>query len=278
MNSSNKKIRAVIADDEPLARDALRVLLKKDSRVEIVAECRNGEEAIAAVRRHSPDLIFLDVQMPGTDGFQVVEQIGVEKMPVTIFVTAFDKYALRAFTAHALDYLLKPFDHERFETALERAIEQIQRQNFVRTGEKLFALLEDLRGDSTEKIVEENPNRASGENEGEFLERFVIKSQGRIYFVKAGEVEWIEAMGDYASLRVGDKSHLLHRTMKDLQRKLDPKKFVRIHRSIILNIEFIKDVQPLFKGEYIITLTSGKQLKSSRGFHQQLQVLFDETR
>lgn len=272
------KIRAVIVDDEPLARDALRVMLKGDREIEIVAECGDGREAVAAVREFAPDIIFLDVQMPDLDGFAVVERIGIENMPVTIFVTAFDRYALRAFAAHALDYLLKPFDHERFDDAIARAKQSVRQRKFGEASDNLFALIKEIK-DSSQK----SPSETAGEESGasgnkELPERLAIKASGSIYFLKTETIDWIEATGDYARLYADGKAHLMRETMTRLHARLDPKKFLRIHRSIIVNIESIKDVQPLFNGAYIVTLTSGKRLKSSRGYRSELQSLLDEAR
>lgn len=262
-------IRALIVDDESLARDAVRVLLADDADVTIVAECRNGKEAVRAIREQAPDLIFLDVQMPDLDGFQVIERVGAGQMPVTVFITAYDEYALRAFAAHALDYLLKPFDHDRFYDALQRAKSHVLRQKFYEQSHRLLALLGDLHG-AQEEQGEETKARAF---KSKFLERLVIKSAGRIFFLKVDEIDWIEAAGDYMSLHVGGKSHLLRETMNDLEAKLNPEKFLRIHRSSIVNIERVKDIQPLFKGEYVLTLKDGKQLKVSRSYRDRLQAL-----
>lgn len=272
----NPKIRAIIVDDESLAREALLVMLGDDSEIEVIAECRNGREAVAAIREQLPDVVFLDIQMPEMDGFQVIEEIGVEQMPVTVFVTAFDKHALRAFEAHALDYLLKPFDHDRFDTALQRAKTQVRQQRLGEISENLFAVMQDMNFKSGES---EADNRKSDKNiQKEPIDRVVIKASGRIYFLKTEEIDWIEASGDYLSLHSAGKSHLIRETMNNFHAKLDAKKFLRIHRSTIVNVERIKDIQPLFKGEYVITLTSGKRLKSSRGYRCELQSLLDEAR
>jgi len=266
-----QKIRTMIVDDEPLARDALRVMLVADPDIEIVAECGSGLEAIAEIRKQSLDLVFLDVQMPDADGFQVIREIGIEKMPLTVFVTAYDKYAIRAFDARALDYLLKPFDHERFEDTLRRAKKQIHQQKLGATGEKLLALLGDMR------VAPKSHAQQAGSGI-EKTTRLAIKSSGRIYFIKTDEIDWVEATGDYVRLHVGNKSHLMRETMNSLHVRLDHKMFLRIHRSSVVNIERVKDIQPLFKGEYIITLTSGIELKSSRGYRHELQNLLDQAR
>jgi two-component system LytT family response regulator len=249
-------IRALIVDDEPLARERLRALLAGDPDVEVVGECSDGREAIAAVREHRPDLLFLDVQMPKLDGFQVLEAIGPEHLPVVIFVTAYDCYALRAFEVHALDYLLKPFDRQRFDKALGRAKTRIQRSRTADVSQQLVGLLEDVK-------AARKP-----------LERLVIKSAGRVFFLRLEEIDWIEAAGNYTRLHVGSETHLLRETMGGLETKLDPDKFLRIHRSTIVNIERIQELQPWFHGDYVVILRDGTQLTMSRNYRQKLQDLF----
>lgn len=268
----------MIVDDETLAREALAVMLGGDAEIEVVAECRNGREAVAAIRDRSPDIVFLDIQMPEMDGFQVVEEIGAERMPVTVFVTAFDKHALRAFEAHALDYLLKPFDHDRFESALQRAKTHVRRQKLGEMSESFFAALADMKLNAGVPPPDAGEGKPDSAPPKEPIERVVIKSGGRIYFLKTEEIDWVEAEGDYLSLHSGNQSHLIRETMGNFHAKLEPKKFLRIHRSAIVNVERIKDIQPLFKGEYVITLTGGKRLKSSRGYRRELQSLLDEAR
>jgi two-component system LytT family response regulator len=274
----NRTIRALIVDDESLAREALLVMLNDDPEMEVIGECRNGKEAVTVIRQQSPDVVFLDIQMPEMDGFQVVEEVGAKRMPVTVFVTAYDKYALRAFEAHALDYLLKPFDHDRFNTALQRAKSFVQQQKLGEISESLFAVLQDMKlktGESPSEADNRKPERAA---QKEPIDRVVIKSSGRIYFLKIEEIDWVEGAGDYLNLHSGSQTHLIRETMGNFQAKLDPRKFLRIHRSTIVNIERIKDIRPLFKGEYVVTLTSGKSLKSSRGYRHELQSLLDEAR
>jgi two-component system LytT family response regulator len=250
------KTRALIVDDEPLARDVIRLMLRDYQQVEMVGECRNGAEAVSAIRSHRPDLVFLDVQMPDLDGFGVIKEIGVENMPVTIFVTAYDKYAIRAFDVHALDYLLKPFDRRRFEQTLTRALSQIDRMRNEDVHRHLLNWLEE-----------------NTQSPKQYLSRFVIKESGRIFFINADEVDWVEAAGDYVSLHVGRKSHLLHERMNALEEKLDPQKFLRIHRSTIVNIERVQELQPHSNGEFFVLLTSGAHLKLSRSYREDLQKL-----
>jgi two-component system LytT family response regulator len=250
------KIRTLIADDEPLARRGIRAQLDDEEDIEIVSECRNGLEAVAAIEEQSPDLVFLDVQMPELDGFGVLEAVGVDRMPVVIFVTAYDQYALRAFDVHALDYLLKPVDAERFASALQRARKQIEHHNLRDLNQRLQTFLDDVRAKQ------------------KFTERLVIKSGGRIFFLNVQEIDWIEAADNYVRLHVGRDSHLLRETMNHLEKRLDPDHFLRVHRSRIINIRQIKELQPLFRGEYDIMLQDGTRLESGRGYRDKLQKLF----
>lgn len=250
------KLRALVVDDEPLARDRLSSFLADDPEVEVVGECADGPSAIAAIRGDRPDLVFLDVQMPGSDGFGVVESVGPEHMPVTIFCTAYDKYALRAFEARALDYLLKPFDRDRFSVALGRAKDQIRRRRESGVQEKLQALLEDVKP------------AASG------LDRLAVKSGGSVYFVRTDEIDWVEAAGNYTKLHAGKQTHLIRETMTALEAKLDPKRFARIHRSTIVNLERVRELQPYFHGDYVVIMGDGTQLTLSRNYRPRLGERF----
>jgi two-component system LytT family response regulator len=234
------KIRALIVDDEPLARSNIAVLLRADPDIGIVGECGSGTDAASEVRVAKPDLLFLDVQMPECDGFDVLELLGSDLPPVIIFVTAYDQYALRAFAAGALDYLLKPFDNARFELALGRAKQRIRLD----------------RSDAT------RPRK---------LERVVVKSAGDVVFVKASEIDWIEAADYYSCLHVGTKSHLLRRSMSDLEEDLDPNLFCRVHRSNIVNLERVQGLKLSEDGEYEVLLDNGVPLRLSRRYRKQLQ-------
>jgi len=255
----NGKVRVLVADDEPLARDRIRNLLAREDWLEIVAECPNGPEAIASIDKLQPDLVFLDVQMPGATGFEVIESVGPSRMPLVVFVTAFDQYALRAFDVHALDYLLKPFDKDRFHQALLRARQQLERRTNGDLERRLLELVQDLKPSSHR------------------LERFVIKSGGRVFFVRAEEIDWIEAAGNYVKLHVGADAHLFRETMNALESQLDPGTFFRIHRSHIVNIERIKELQPWFNGEYVVFLSDGTRLTLSRGYREKLQERIGRT-
>ena len=246
-------IRTLIVDDEPLARQRLRKLLEAEPDIEVIAECPDGESAVAAVSEHQPELVFLDVQMPDLDGFGVLEAVGAEQMPTVIFVTAYDHYALRAFEVHALDYLLKPFDRERFAKALARAKEHVRRGRSAEASRQLLALLGDARP---------GPRH---------LERLVLRSGGRIFFLKAEEIDWVEAAGNYLRLHAGGETHLLRETMNALDGRLDPARFVRIHRSTLVNLERIKEIQPLFHGDYVVLLRDGTELTLSRTYRARVE-------
>lgn len=245
-------IRVLLVDDESLAREMLREMLQDDPQVTIVGESCNGHEALEAIRTHSPDLIFLDVQMPELGGFELLEALGKD-IPRVIFVTAYDQYAVRAFEVHALDYLLKPFDQERFDTSWQRARAQIFRDRDGGTDQRILALLEEMKAGN------------------KYLERLVIKASGRIYFLETSEIDWIEAEGNYVSVHSAKKSHLLRETISSLEAQLDPKKFLRIHRSSIVRIDRIQELQPWFHGEYRIILQNGTQLTLSRNYRDKLQ-------
>jgi two-component system, LytTR family, response regulator len=249
------KIRAVIADDEPLARDGVRLHLEAQEDVEIVGEARDGTEAVEMITALRPDLVFLDVQMPGLDGFGVVEAVGIDLMPSVIFITAYDQFALKAFDAHAIDYLLKPFDAERLHRAVDHARQQIRGKRRNDVEERLVALLGELRG------------------KGEFLERIVVRSGGRILILRIEDVDWLEAASNYVRIHAGGRDYLLRETMTHLETKLDPSLFVRIHRSTIVRLDRIKELEPLFQGDYVLILEDGTRLTSSRGYRDRLQEL-----
>jgi two-component system LytT family response regulator len=252
-DTAQVRTRVLIADDEPLGRARIRMLLANEPWVEVVAETADAPTTVAGIEKFKPDLVFLDIQMPGGSGFDVIESVGAARMPFVIFVTAFDRYALRAFDVHALDYLLKPFDRDRFRDALTRARERVERRSDADLERKLLALVNDLK-----------PGPQP-------LERFVIKSGGRVFFLRARDIEWIEAAGNYVKLHVGPETHVFRETMNSIEAKLDPAMFFRIHRSHIVNIERVRELQPWFNGEYVVFLTSGARLTLSRGYREKLQ-------
>jgi len=247
------KIRTMVVDDEPVARERMVGLLSQEKDIELVGECADGQQAISAIQHQHPDLVFLDVQMPAMNGFEVIDAVGPERMPLVIFVTAYDQHALRAFQVRALDYVLKPFDRERFQEALQRARAQIQRDETGDLGRRLLALVKDLRRDQPK------------------TDRLVVKSGGRLFFLRADEIDWIEAAGNYVRLHVGTTSHLLRETMNAIEGRLDPEKFFRIHRSRIVNMERIQEMQPWLNGEYAVVLRTGTRLTLSRGYREKLQ-------
>jgi two-component system LytT family response regulator len=263
MNDSPKKIRALVVDDEPLARRGICRLLQTAPDIKIVGEAGNGQDAIAAVETQKPDLVFLDIQMPLLDGFSVIEKIDSQNLPEIVFVTAFDEHAIRAFEINALDYLLKPIDPERFEKCLERVRERLKNSKNEKFDEKLSSLLQCLE-------------RAGSKAEKNFLERVVIKDAGRIFFVGTDEIIWISSEGNYVKLHTKSKAYLLRETMDGLEGKLNPRDFLRLRRSTIVRIEQIKELHPLFNGEFAVILKDGTKLTSSRRYRQNLDSILKD--
>lgn len=239
-------LRVAIVDDEPLARGALCQLLSADPEVLVVGDCI-GVDAPALVERARPDLLFLDVQMPEVDGFQVLEALDPTRLPATVFVTAHDEYAVRAFEVHAIDYLLKPFDDARFFKALARAKDRLRHADTSGDVGRLLALLDD-RAPKAQTHVE----------------RFLVRERGRVVVVRADEIDWVEAADYYATLHAGGAAHLVRQTMADLEASLDPRRFVRVHRKAIVNIDRVREVHPLFRGDCMLVLADGTQVKLSR--------------
>ncbi len=250
-------IRVLIVDDEPIARKGIRRLLDEAPDMEIVGECGDGAEAVSAIRKQSPDLVFLDVQMPELDGFETLEKVGVDQGPEIIFVTAYDEYTLQAFDVHALDYLLKPVNPERFHKALGRARARLQNKSSESLNRTLLALLENYR------------------REERVATRFAVKTPQGALLVDADDVDWIEAAGNYVRLRAGAQAHLVSETISGMENRLDPRKFLRIHRSRIVNLERIKLLRPLFHGEYEIVLKDGTRLASGRAYRERIRERLD---
>jgi two-component system, LytTR family, response regulator len=247
------KMRALVVDDEPMARERVLSLLQHEDDVEVVGECSDGEQAIAAIQHQTPDLVFLDVQMPGIDGFGVIQAIGAERMPIVVFITAYDEYALKAFEVHAADYLLKPFGRDRFQETLKHARASLERRRAGDLGRRLLALVNDIKPEAPK------------------LDRLVVKSGGRVFFLRTEDIDWIEAAGNYVRLHLAEESHLFRETMNRMEARLDSRKFARIHRSRIVNTERIKELQPWFNGEYVVVLRNGTRLPLSRGYRDKLQ-------
>lgn len=256
------KVRVLIVDDEPLAREGLRAELLSHPEIEIVAECSNGREAVQSIQRQAPDLVFLDVQMPVLDGFGVIEAVGAGRMPVVIFVTAYDEYALRAFEAHAFDYLLKPLNSERLGAALRRALEQVSLKNSTALGKQFADLLQELKAGLGGRKLQEK-----------YLERIPVKTSESIIFVEADDIDWVETEDNYVRLHSRGETHLVRAAMNSLASRLDPSKFLRIRRSTLVNVRRVKELRPLFNGEYIIVLHDGTRLQSSRRYRKNLDLL-----
>jgi two-component system LytT family response regulator len=244
-------IKVAIVDDEPLAREGLRTLLNSDRDVEVVAECADGQAAIDAIRRTKPDIVFLDVQMPDLDGFDVLRALAGEPLPAIVFVTAYDKYALKAFEVHAVDYLLKPFHDERFAEALARAK--------ARRGENMTERIARLLDDRKPKIM-----------------RVLVKTGGRVLFIRADEIDWIEAADYYVKLHVAGKVHMLRESMAALEGRLDPDVFFRVHRSAIVNLERVRELQPFSRREHVLVLRDGTRLRLTRSRRERLAALLGQ--
>jgi two-component system, LytTR family, response regulator len=253
------KIRTLVVDDEPMARERILSLLSQETDVEVIGQCSDGVQAVSAIQQLAPELVFLDVQMPAVDGFGVIQQVGADRMPMVVFVTAYDEYALQAFEVHALDYLLKPFGRDRLQQCLDHARHQRDRHRAGELGKSLLALVHDFRPDQKKQ------------------ERLVVKSGGRVFFVRTEDIEWIEAAGNYVRLHMKDQSHLFRETMNQMEARLDAQRFFRIHRSRIVNTERIKELQPWFNGEYVVVLQNGTQLRLSRSYREKLEERLGKT-
>jgi two-component system, LytTR family, response regulator len=254
------KIRMVIADDEELARRGLKVLSQRCEDLELICECRNGREAVDAIHRHRPDLVFLDVQMPGKTGFDVISAIADAQRPHVVFVTAYDKFALQAFEVHALDYLLKPVNEERFDAALARVREAMSHATDSAIAQRVRQVAADLQ-------VAASPSK------GAAADRLPIKINGRIMAIRVADIDWIEADGDYVSVHVGGKIWLVRETIAAMELRLALSGFVRIHRSTLVNAERVKELQPQDKGEYTVVLNDGTELKLTRHYRTSVERL-----
>ena len=248
-------LRVLIVDDEEIARQRIRRLLARESEVDVIGEASDGAQAVESIRSLTPDLVFLDVQMPEVDGFEVLERLRPDPVPAVVFVTAHDDYAVRAFEVHAVDYLRKPFDAVRFKEAFSRARRRVAGADVEERSRKLDALLAQ---------VESHPPKSR--------ERLMVRSDGRLYFVRIDDIDWVEAAGNYVKLHVGRDTHLMRETMAGIEKMLDPSRFLRIHRSAIVNLDRVREMQPWFSGEYTVILRDGTQLRLSRVYRDRLET------
>ena len=256
---SGSAIRTIIADDERLARKKLRILLSSEPQVEVVAECPNGRQTVSAIRSFRPDMLLLDIQMPDLNGFEVLSELSSDEMPQVIFTSAYDQYAIRAFETRALDYLLKPFDQDRLHAAIERASVEIRKSKDQEFTNRVLELLSSVN--SAKKAIPE------------FEDRLAIRTNGRVVFLNLDEIHWVEAAANYVRLNTGKDSYLFRETISRISERLNPVDFVRIHRSMIVNVRRIKELIPVNSGEYVVILNSGKELSCSRGYRANLQHL-----
>ena len=289
-------LKVLVVDDEPLARRSLRILLSEAPAVEVVGEAGNGRDAVDAVRRLAPDLVFLDVQMPEMDGFGVLRSLEAHEMPTVVFVTAYDEHAVRAFDVHAADYLLKPFDDDRFHRALHRARARVGDRRARELAARLAHLLASAGVDAglatpaspapppadRAPSMDRQPAADSGVDAGrsafsevraELADRIVLKANGRVTFLAVESIDWIEAADYVVRLHAGGAVHTLREPLADLEKRLDPRRFFRIHRSTIVNLDRVKELQPLFYGEYVVILRDGQKLRLSRSRREGLEAL-----
>jgi len=248
-------IRALIVDDEPLPRERIRTLLAEHRNIEVIGECQDGQEAANKILAERPDLVFLDIQMPELDGFEVIKAIGPDDLPAIVFVTAFDEYAIRAFEVNAIDYLLKPINAGRFEKAVLRAIDRLAQFNERGPDRQLSSFVERLRA------------------EQQYMLRFVVRTGSKLFFVRASDVDWIDVADNYVRLHVNGREHLVRDTLKSIESRLDPEIFVRVHRSIIINLDRVESVEPHFHGEYVVTMKDSARFTTSRSYSERLRLL-----
>ncbi len=269
----NNKIRTLVVDDEPLARKGLMVRLQSHDDIDVIAECQNGLDAVSAISQHRPDLVFLDIQMPGLNGFQVIHKLRELKQPIpmVVFVTAYDSYAIKAFDVHALDYLLKPADDERLQDALAKVREYFSTQHQDEQSRKLVSLVAELTGDDCEEILRK---LAAGEavETNPYPDVLAIKDGSEVTRVAVQDIQWIDAAGDYMCVHALDGMHIMRKTMKELEQELNPQWFVRVHRSAIANIRFVKKLVSHISGEYHLILQNDTELKVSRSHRDKVKA------
>jgi len=268
--TTSSKIRTIIVDDEALSRRGLEIRLLATTDFEIVAQCSNGREAISSLAGHRPDVVFLDIQMPGMSGFDVLTHLPQDCVPLVVFVTAYDQYAIRAFDARAVDYLLKPVDDARFATCLERVRDRIRAQSAAEQRDQLFGLIAEITG-SGELVMDELLARGRKAIEPRHSEILPIRQGREIVRVAVNAIEWIDAAGDYMCIHASGNTHILRGTMKDLEEYLDPKLFQRVHRSTIVNLRRVKSLRAHMNGEYFLTLDGGNELKLSRTYRDKVE-------
>lgn len=247
-------IRLLVVDDEPLARAGIRRLLEGDSDIDVIGECGDGAEAVVAIMDQQPDAVLLDIKMPEMTGLEVVRTVGVERMPLTVFITAYDAHALHAFELHAVDYLLKPFDDTRFTQTITRLKREFRTRAAARLSEKLLHVLQDTQP-----------------AQPRYLTRIVVRGDGRTLLLRSDDVDWIEAADYYARIHTGNKSYLLRETMNELETRLNPEQFFRVHRSAIVNLEKVQEIQPYTRGEHVVIMMSGARVRLSRGRREKLE-------
>lgn len=273
-----KKIRVVIADDEPLAREGLAAMVERDPEIELLAKCADGTSTVAAVRQHKPDLLFLDIQMPKKDGFGVLTELPSDERPVVIFATAFDQHAIRAFEVAAIDYLLKPFSDARFAAALQRAKAELRKNRSVEVDkrvEQLLAYVRQMTGETPPvgSTTGMKPVTAAPSATPEYAERIVLKTGQDLHFIKTHDVIWIEAQGDFVRVHLSGQAQLVRETLQAIEQKLDRSKFVRIHRSFLVNLEHVRKVTPALYGDYSVLMSDGAKLRLSRSYRGKFKGL-----
>ena len=269
-----KKIRTLIVDDEPLAREGLEMLLGSDPEIEIVGLCADGQSALEAIRTRNPQLVFLDIQMPKRDGFGVLAELKPAERPVVIFATAYDQHAIHAFEACAIDYLLKPFSDSRFAAALRRAKEEVRRARTSDLAHQVEQLLEQVRG--LEPKSPGAPGEPVASAAADYADRIVLKADGALHFIKTRDVIWIEAQGDFVKVQTQGKTQLVRETLQSMERKLDAAKFLRTHRSYLVNLEHVRRVEVALYGDYVVYMSDGSKLRLSRNYRSKLKALLKQ--
>jgi len=267
------KLRTIIVDDEPLALSLLRAKLNKVPEIEVIAECKNGREAIEKTMDMAPDLLFLDIQMPGVDGFGVIKKLQSDIVPLVIFTTAFEQYALDAFDVHAVDYILKPIDEERINRAISRAIVRLDTEEETEHKSRIIGAIDTINERGSSESSSQSPNE---QNKGNLENKIIIKDRDDITLLKQADIEWIDAAGDYCCVHAKGVTHIKRSTLKHLLEDLDPSIFKRVHRSTIVNLNYIQKVIPHTKGEYFLKLGEYDQVKVSRNYREVIKTFLSD--